>query len=99
LQTEGKPPKSGSGGETEATKRGREAHIQWDPGPGFEKEVTLPSGKRADAVNLETREVKELKPDNPRALKRGERQVEGYRRELEKERGGEWKGKVESYKP
>ncbi|MFY0572758.1 hypothetical protein ACN28E_54260 [Archangium lansingense] len=93
------PPKSRKGGETAATKRGREAHIQWDPGPGFEKEVTLPSGKRADAVNIESREVKELKPDNPRAQKRGERQVEGYRRELEKERGGEWEGKVESYKP
>jgi hypothetical protein len=98
-QASEKPPKPRMGGETEATKRGREAHLQWDPGPGFEKEVTLPSGKRADAVNYENREVKELKPDNPRAQKRGERQVEGYRRELEEERGGEWKGKVDSYKP
>jgi hypothetical protein len=98
-QASEKPPKPRMGGETEAAKRGREAHLQWDPGPGFEKEVTLPSGKRADAVNYENREVKELKPDNPRAQKRGERQVEGYRRELEEERGGEWKGKVESYKP
>lgn len=85
-------------GETTAAKAGRQAHKEWKPGEGFEKEVTLPSGKRADAVNLETKQVKELKPDNPRAVKRGEKQVEGYRQELEKEHGGDWTGTVETYK-
>lgn len=82
-------PRAKSGGETEATKRGRQAHKDWEPGEGFRKEVRLPSGKRADAVN----------PDTPRAVKRGERQVEEYRRELEETEGGSWKGKVETYKP
>jgi hypothetical protein len=93
-----RPKAGGETGETEATKRGRQAHKDWDPGDGFEKEVRLPSGKRADAVNPETQEVKELKPDNPRAIKRGERQVEEYRRELEETEGGSWKGTVETYK-
>jgi hypothetical protein len=50
-----------------------------------------------DAVNRETRDVKELKPDNPRAVRRGERQVEGYRKELEETTGKPWTGKVETY--
>ncbi|HYO55539.1 hypothetical protein [Archangium sp.] len=92
-------PQPKSGGETEATKRGRQAHKDWKPGEGFKKEVRLPSGKRADAVNPDKREVKELKPDTPRAVKQGERQVEEYRRELEETEGGSWTGKVETYKP
>jgi hypothetical protein len=90
--------KAAKSGEPSATKAGRQAHKDWQPGEGFEKEVTLPSGKRADAVNLETKQVKELKPDNARAVKRGEKQVEGYRQEFEKEHGGDWTGSVETYK-
>lgn len=44
--------------------------------------MVLPSGKRADAVNWGKRDVKELKPDNPRAVRRGEKQLEGYKQEL-----------------
>jgi hypothetical protein len=84
-------------GETESTKRGRQAHADWEPGEGYEKEVRLPSGRRADAVNFEKQDVKELKPDNPRAIKRGEKQVEEYRRELEEKGGGQWTGQVETY--
>jgi RHS repeat-associated protein len=85
-------------GETAATKAGRQAHKDWNPGEGFEKEYSLPSGKRADAVNLEQKHVKELKPDNERAVKRGEKQVEGYRKELQEEHGGDWTSSVETYK-
>ncbi|MBL9179823.1 MAG: hypothetical protein JNM65_17315 [Verrucomicrobiaceae bacterium] len=97
-QTAKKISDAAKSGETAATKAGRQAHKDWEPGEGFEKEVTLPSGKRADAVNLETKQVKELKPDNARAVKRGEKQVEGYRQELQKEHGGDWTGAVETYK-
>jgi hypothetical protein len=86
-------------GETAATKAGREAHKSYEPGPGFQKEVELPSGKRADAVNFETKTVKELKPNNQRAIKRGEKQVEGYKNELQNTSGGKWTGKVETYGP
>ena len=84
-------------GETAATKAGREAHKAWDAGKGFEKEVRLPSGKQADAVNVDGKHVKELKPDNPRAVARGEKQVEGYRKELQEEHGGTWTSSVETY--
>jgi len=84
-------------GETAATKAGRQAHKDWDAGEGFEKEVTLPSGKRADGVNFEQKHVKELKPNNPRAVKRGEKQVEPYRKELQKEHKGDLTSSVETY--
>jgi hypothetical protein len=85
------------GGESVQAAQGRAAHREWDPGAGFQKEVRLPSGKRADAVNYETRHVKELKPNNPRAVRKGERQVEGYRQELEQVTGETWTSSVETY--
>ena len=108
--TSQKPPETGVNdakdikkpinGETAATARGREAHKNWDPGPGFKKETSLPSGKRADAVNKEAGVVKELKPDNARAIRRGERQVEQYRQELQQMHPDKcWTCKVETYKP
>jgi hypothetical protein len=69
-------------GEISATKFGRDMHKAWDYGPGFEKELTLPSGKRVDGINFDTRQIRELKPDNPRAIRLGERQVAGYVDEL-----------------
>ncbi|ACR13961.1 Rhs family protein [Teredinibacter turnerae T7901] len=81
----------------EAAAKGRQMHKDYDYGPGFEKEVTLPSGKRADAVNWETREVVELKPNNPNAIRRGEKQVEGYRQELQCTTGECWTSRVETY--
>lgn len=87
------------GGETPAAARGRQAHKEHDYGPGFKKEDTLPSGKRPDAFNPETGEVIELKPNNARAIRRGERQVEGYRRELEDVYGRPFTGRVETYDP
>lgn len=71
------------GGETAATAYGRAIHKTFDYGQGFRREFTLPSGRRADAVNLRMREVVELKPNNPRAIAQGRRQLEAYARELE----------------
>lgn len=44
------------------------------------------------------REVRELKPDNPRAIQRGWRQVNKYKEELERVYGGAWKAYVDTYK-
>jgi RHS repeat-associated protein len=85
-------------GETIFTKYGRSAHKLWDAGEGFAKEVTLKSGKRADAVNVGKRIVKELKPDNANAIRRGMAQVEAYAKELSETTGEIWKGIVETYK-
>ena len=70
-------------GETQFTKYGRQAHINYLPGESYEKEFRLPSGRRADAVSLEKGDVRELKPNNPKAIKRGEKQVKEYMKELE----------------
>lgn len=84
-----------------AAKRGREAHKNYKNAVGgrADVEVTLPSGKRADAVEWGSRTVRELKPNNPRAIRRGQKQVEGYRKELEEMTGESWKGVVDTYKP
>jgi hypothetical protein len=55
----------------------------------FEKEFTLENKQRVDAVNFETREVIELKPNNPRAIARGESQAAGYAEQLTKEFPGD----------
>jgi hypothetical protein len=56
-----------------------------------------PSGKRVDGVNFQTREVVELKPNNPNAIRRGAKQVENYRKELQDWKGGSWTSRIETY--
>ena len=58
-------------------------HKDYNPGDGYIKEFTLPSGKRADAVSLEKGDARELKPNNSRAIKRGEKQAQSYMNELQ----------------
>jgi len=93
------PRRSPTSGETPAAARGRQVHKEWNPGEGYRLNRALPSGKRPDAVHWEKREVIELKPDTPRAIRRGERQVEEYRKELESLTGDPWNARVETYKP
>ncbi len=83
----------------EAAKRGQEAHKARQYPDGFKKEQELPSGKRMDAYNSETKEVRELKPNNPRAIARGEKQVEQYCRECDEAYGSGHTGTVETYDP
>ena len=67
--------------------------------PGFKKEVSLPSGKRTDAYNSAKKEVRELKPNNPRASARGEKQVAEYCNECDNEFGSGHTGTVVTYDP
>jgi hypothetical protein len=77
------------GGESAAAAYGREVHAAWDYGPGFVKEFRdLSSRARPDAVNLTTREVVELKPDTPAAIRRGQAQLRRYAAELNQEYPG-----------
>ncbi|MDE2000264.1 MAG: hypothetical protein KGI52_15200 [Burkholderiales bacterium] len=66
------------GGESSAAAAGRRTHTNCGTALGekFDTKVTLPSGKKPDAVDWANREVRELKPDNASAVARGERQVE-----------------------
>ncbi|MBI1929218.1 hypothetical protein HYR99_33855 [Candidatus Poribacteria bacterium] len=85
----------------EAVDRGLQKHKEWDYGKGYRKEVDLGSGNRADAVKIEGDKdyIKELKPNNPRAIKKGERQLERYK-EAAKKRWPyvkEWQTEVVTY--
>jgi len=94
-------PKPPVNGETPATARGRQAHQNYKNALGnkYNDKFRLPSGKRPDAVDLTNQEVRELKPDNPTQISRGQKQVETYRKELESVFGGEWKSFVDTYRP
>ncbi len=100
LGVEDRISKGARGGETASTAAGRKAHANYGTalGDSFDTRVSLPSGKRPDAVNWEALEVRELKPDNPRAIARGWRQVEGYRKELEEMTGQIWTSIVDTYR-
>lgn len=89
-----------TGGESSKAARGREAHKNYENtlGEGYEFNKALPSGKRPDAIDKENRIVRELKPDNPRAVRRGQRQVERYKKELEDMTGEKWSSHVDTYK-
>jgi len=84
-------------GETVATRAGRQAHAERTYPEGFKKEVTLPSGKRMDAYNPQTKVIEELKPNNPRAIARGQKQVAGYCEECNRVHGPGHTGRVVTY--
>lgn len=78
---------------------GRKMHAAYDYGPGFEKEFTLPSGKRVDAINFKTGQVRELKPDTSLQMQKGQKQLQGYLDELNQKypRNPQWEGSVVTY--
>jgi RHS repeat-associated protein len=84
-------------GETRFTAAGRRAHAEEPLPPGFERAVRLPSGKRMDGYNAAERQVIEIKPNNPRAIRRGSRQVEGYCQECDDAIGSGHTGRVQTY--
>ena len=61
------------------------------------KEYTLPSGKRIDFIDFETKTIHELKPYNPRAMKAGEKQLEQYLQEIQEKFGDGWKTQLDTY--
>ncbi len=79
--------------------RGKRAHREEPALSGEKREVPTPSGKRMDRYNEETGHIREIKPDNPRAIKNGEKQVERYRREMEAETGRPHTAEVTPYDP
>ena len=64
------------------------------------KEYRLPSGKRIDYLDLKKHIIHELKPNNPNAIKRGDKQLLKYKEELEQIpefKGIKWKTKIDTY--
>ena len=88
------------GGESAATAAGRRAHKNYENtlGGGYDFNKSLPSGKRPDAIDWKNRVVRELKPDNPNAIRKGEKQLEGYKGELENMTGEPWTSHLDVYK-
>ena len=78
----------------EAAARGREKHKKYDYGPGVKKEETIPGHGRADGIDRSNKIVYELKPDNPRAIVRGLKQLKRYLEGL----GEDWIGILITYK-
>ena len=79
--------KSYTSGENSAAKTGRQKHKEYKQDIAksghLEKEFRLPSGKKIDAIDFDNKIIYELKPNNERAKKRGQKQAEAYKKEIE----------------
>jgi hypothetical protein len=90
-------------GETAATRLGRHAHNNYRPKGNYttsRKVNRLKSGLIPDAIDMKNRIVRELKPNNERAKKRGQNQLNKYVKSLEEqypETKGKWKTVVDTY--
>ena len=85
-------------------KHGQEMHrvfkSELDNGVDMVKEFRLPSGKRIDFLDMVNGKIYELKPFNPRQIKAGLKQLDGYMKELqsmERFRNVKWKKILEVY--
>jgi RHS repeat-associated protein len=86
-------------GETPYTIRGKAEHKLYPDrlGDDYLYSYRLPSGKKLDAIDAVHYIVRELKPDNLRALKLGMKQLFGYLDELMESDPGPWIGIIDNY--
>ena len=86
-------------------KLGQQMHKAYHAGE-IGKEFRLPSGRRIDYLDINNGIIYELKPNNPRAIKQGERQLRMYYEELQNPatiqkfpmlKGINWKTKLDTY--
>ena len=75
--------KAAKKGEPPQLARGKRAHREEPIRPGEVPEVRTPSGKRMDRYDPEKGHIREIKPDSPREVRRGEKQVGQYKQEME----------------
>lgn len=64
--------------------------VDIDHGFTKRKEYVLPSGKRVDFIDFESKTVYELKPHNQNQINKGIKQLEGYLQEIETVFGEGW---------
>lgn len=88
------------GGENRHTIRGREAHRNYRNALDvtYEFEQNISRSSRVDAIDRTNRIVRELKPDNPRAIARGLKQLQRYVHELQQQTGQIWQGFLDTYR-
>ena len=90
-------------GETNATKLGKEAHKAYHP-EGYDTERKLTKliddeGKEyyPDALDRENKIIRELKPNNARKIREGERQAQNYKKILENQTDEKWRTVIDTY--
>ena len=75
-------------GEPPQLAAGKEAHKNEEVRPRERAEVPTPSGSgRMDRYDEEKAHIREIKPDNPRGERSGQRQLERYKTEMENSTG------------
>ena len=85
------------GGETPAAKYGREIHKKWDYGPGVEKEQGIKGVGRADGIDYDRHIIYELKPNNPKAIARGLKQLARYQKGMQAKGFSKWRTVLVTY--
>lgn len=86
-------------GEPPQLAAGKRAHREEPILPGEQAEVPTPSGRRMDRYDESQAHIREIKPNNPRQLRTGQRQVDGYRKEMEQKTGRPHTTEVTPYDP
>jgi RHS repeat-associated protein len=86
-------------GEPPQLKAGKEAHAAEPVRPGEKAEVRTPSGKRMDRYDEGRAHIREIKRDNPRGRKAGEKQLRGYKKEMDHATGRNHTTELTLYKP
>lgn len=90
-KSENQNEKGGQGGEKRGKpsqlKKGKEAHKNEEVRPGEKAEVRTPSGRRMDRYNDTDGHIREIKPDNARGRKAGQKQLRDYKQEMDKATG------------
>ncbi|MHB8486153.1 MAG: RHS repeat-associated core domain-containing protein [Candidatus Acidiferrales bacterium] len=70
-------------GEPPQLAAGKEAHKNEPVRPGEKAEVRTPSGKRMDRYDADKAHIREIKPDNARGEKAGQKQLQQYKTEMD----------------
>jgi len=94
---------AGNAARTQHTKSnlqmGRRMHNAYRAGETG-KEFRLPSGRRIDFLDVKNGTIRELKPNNPRGIQQGQRQLQIYKQELEtmpRFQGIQWRTYLDLY--
>lgn len=75
-------------------------HKAYKVGANGVKEFRLPSGRRIDFLDIDNGIIYELKPNNPRAILQGQKQLQMYMKELQtmpRFQGVNWKMVLDTY--
>jgi hypothetical protein len=83
-------------------KLGQQMHAAYkadlhNPAKGLYKEYNGIKGIRPDFVDFNTKTIYELKPNNPRQINEGTKQLEMYKEKFKQKYGGEWNTVLDKY--